>query len=1150
MAIAVGVAFGWLICWTSLRSERAALYARGKAEAEQERVALEERLSAKDERISEIQREWGQEREILARIQDENDELRAAREELDVRVAEIHRQAELKVTATIQAQDKATEQLKQAWSEKVFEQEARVRALEAELEAAPLGAAGAPGKAELEQARQQVAALEAERDQAAAELAAARAGLDRARDDASAILEQVGLAQQEAVTAREARAAAEGALTAIQTGMAELQEENARLAAANEVLAAQLESRQTHPDEGAGSAGVAALEEEVARLAAANDAYAAQFETQQSRLEQFAAAEAGLAAQREELAARREENARLAAANEALALETEAQRARIEQLASANPDLAALEEENERLVAANDAYAAQFEAQQLHLEELTAANPDLAVLREENARLAIANDAYNVQFEAQRARLEQLAAMEAELSAIRDDNARLAAANDAYAAQLDAQQLRLEELAAGGADMAAVNEENARLAAANEAFAAQLEIHQNRIEDLTAAAQNQAPAAELAALREENARLTEANEAFAAQFEQQQVRLEELATATGNATQTAEVVREEAAALQAELDDARAAVERTRAELEGARAETSRVVEESEALGAEIARLEAACAAWQSRATAQGHAVVPADSPAGRHGDLERERDEALLSARQLREENIRLETTHDALIDKLEDLDARLLEVKQAAESTRQEKDTAVRELTRLQAANAEIEARLGESRRLMQERLAVVEDNDARLAGMVRAASIEAFQANQQVLLEMTQAALRQIQTLQPAQTGAGPVHDPQAIEAAVRPLRESLERVDAALHQIDRNRAQDLDAISSQVKGLVTALRAPAPSRWNGMPLRQAVDLAGVGPYCEFAAGGDNDRAELSVQLPGGRFLSIDAKAPIGAYLESLRAPSDEERHRKLEEHAQSVRGHVDHLRGAAGREGRTPEFSVAFVPNEAFLSAALERDPGLVEEAAASQVYFASPATLIALLKVVGHGWQQEQLAEQTRAVRELGRTLYERLCGFAAEMESVTINLSRTVECYNHAVGTLENRVLRSARRFAATEAGSEQELFAPAPVDRVARAPRQILEAEAVDAPEPVEAETDGARSEAAPEAAPPEAAPETAAAQQPETVEPAGAEARESEEESSESLTQLKVALSDAEPRSAGEDAPAASSAVRPEPAPHADGI
>jgi DNA recombination protein RmuC len=227
---------------------------------------------------------------------------------------------------------------------------------------------------------------------------------------------------------------------------------------------------------------------------------------------------------------------------------------------------------------------------------------------------------------------------------------------------------------------------------------------------------------------------------------------------------------------------------------------------------------------------------------------------------------------------------------------------------------------------------------------------------------------------------------------------------------------------------------------------MHLRQVVELASVGKHCEFTVNEGAGRVDLTIQLPGGRHLAVDAKAPVGAYLESLRLTGEEDRERKLEEHAVSLRGHIENLRGTNGGA----EFTVAYVPNEAFLSAALDRQPGLIEEAAARQIFFASPASLIALLKVVAHGWQQERLADDTRLVRELGQDLYDRLVGFSGEMETVSQNLSRTVESYNRAVGTLENRVLRGARRFARNDA----DLAAPSPVDFTARVPRELQASE------------------------------------------------------------------------------------------------
>jgi len=281
----------------------------------------------------------------------------------------------------------------------------------------------------------------------------------------------------------------------------------------------------------------------------------------------------------------------------------------------------------------------------------------------------------------------------------------------------------------------------------------------------------------------------------------------------------------------------------------------------------------------------------------------------------------------------------------------------------------------------------------------------------------------------------------------------LMQGLDRLSDQMHHLDRARAQwqgqfhaQVDQLQRETRSLSTALRRPqVRGRWGELHLRRAVELAGLVDRCDFTEQVRLEdgalRPDLVVHLAGGRQIVVDAKVPLDAHLDATSTEDEAERHHHLNRHAHQLRTHVDLLASKAYWRAlpESPEFVVLFVPAESFLAAALETDTSLIEYAGARQVVLATPTTLIALLRTVAHGWTHETLAEEAREVHRLGRELHQRLATFGGHLDALGRSLNASVTRYNQAVGSLENRVLVTARRF--NELGvTGDELATPRPV--------------------------------------------------------------------------------------------------------------
>lgn len=345
-------------------------------------------------------------------------------------------------------------------------------------------------------------------------------------------------------------------------------------------------------------------------------------------------------------------------------------------------------------------------------------------------------------------------------------------------------------------------------------------------------------------------------------------------------------------------------------------------------------------------------------------------------------------------------------------------------------------------------------------RLTNEFKALSADALRANRTDFLEQAKQAFAQLQ-----QQSAGDLEQrKQAVEALVKPIRESLDKVDVKIGEIEKARAGAYGALGEQLKALSlaqlqlqteaarlsTALRSTSyAGSWGELQLRRVVEMADMTSYCDFTEQetSANLRADLVVRLPGGQRIVVDAKAPLESFRLAQGATDEATRAARLLDHAQKVRGHIDAL-GAKNYWEQfqpAPEFVVLFLPGDHFLSAALQADNLLLDRALSRRVLLATPTTLIALLKAAAYGWRQEAVSKNADEISALGRALYDRVANFAENLEKIGKGLETASKAYNSAVGSFEGMLLPGARKLAELGAKGAKELTPPPIVETATR---------------------------------------------------------------------------------------------------------
>ncbi len=376
------------------------------------------------------------------------------------------------------------------------------------------------------------------------------------------------------------------------------------------------------------------------------------------------------------------------------------------------------------------------------------------------------------------------------------------------------------------------------------------------------------------------------------------------------------------------------------------------------------------------------------------------------------------------------------------------------------LREENARLGAQFAAERRNAAEKFAALEQARDQLTDTFSALSSQALRNNNEEFLRLAQENLKQFQVQATAQLQ----QKEQSIDNLVKPIQEALAKTEQQIQAMEQARKEAYGSLSKhlesmtltqhqlqlETRNLVQALRRPeVRGQWGEMTLKRLVELAGMVEHCDFYqqesvnTGDGTQRPDMIVRLPDQREIVIDVKTPLDAYLSAMEAPDDNHRRAALERHARKVRERVRELAAKSywDQFKNAPDFVVLFIPGDQFLSAALDIDPALLEDALRQKIIMATPTSLVALLRAVAYGWRQQAVAENAERIRELGEDLYKRIGTFTEHLARLGRQLEGGVDSYNKAVGSLERQLLPGARKFVELGINPRKELDTPGPIE-------------------------------------------------------------------------------------------------------------
>jgi DNA recombination protein RmuC len=414
---------------------------------------------------------------------------------------------------------------------------------------------------------------------------------------------------------------------------------------------------------------------------------------------------------------------------------------------------------------------------------------------------------------------------------------------------------------------------------------------------------------------------------------------------------------------------------------------------------------------------------------------------------------------------------DARAAELRARLAAADRETQDLRRALADAERGRVGAETRASEAARQIDEERQLLQDARSQMTDAFRALAADALSGSARDFLQLAEEKFKSLR-----EDAAGDLDARrQAITSLVAPLQQALDGYQREARDLEQRRQRELGSVGEQLRDvaaahqalrietsrLVQALRTPhVRGRWGEVALRRIAELAGMSSFCDFveqetvATEVGRLRPDVIVRLPSDRMVVIDAKVPLVAYLDAVEAGDELGREQALNRHLTQVRAHVQKLaqRGYATEIEQSAEFVVLFIPNDSFLAAAAERDTQLVEWALAQRVVLATPATLFALLRAIEYGWRQERVAEHAQRISEVGRELSERMATLVEHLSRMGGSIGKTVEAYNQAVGSLESRVLPTARKLEQLGAGSRKPIDSLSPLEQAVRelTPQQL----------------------------------------------------------------------------------------------------